>query len=138
MSSKIKALFSDFADHVREEVRSDDNPLVGVDASYDTPTHKYLIVNLKNVKTGSRDLYDAVESFRPGTRLKSTDPIGEGAVCYAVYIPLEGGRVTSHKKRHKKPSEAPLQELMFYVMGLMMVTTGAALTTTAADWAFLF
>lgn len=140
MSNKHRKLWSEFVSYARDHVRDDDNPGLGVTPNY-LPTHKFLLFTLKNVEKGTTKLFRAIEGFRvPGTHLRLTESVDDGPSEYQVRIPL---KVASTRKRRsgrhtKSPDKPNVVNLLALGMCLFGIVAGAAVTTTAADWAFIF
>jgi hypothetical protein len=137
------ALYDDFQDYIVNNCRDRDNATLCLKA-YDmvkqnTDTH--LEVVLENVDNATKQLYDHVESFRHGTKMKTREQIKDGAPVFCIHIPLKDKKGSSSsiwssgssgsKKKNGPPSQ---NVLMLYFIAICILVVFASLKTTVVEW----
>jgi hypothetical protein len=135
----IKAeLYDEFKDFVIG-LRDRSNPRLDLrdfDAAHSGPTH--VKFTLENVDSAVTKLYTGIESFRPGTKMKTEEDLKDGTPVFVVYIPFKNTKKTSKyfsSGGTDFPNTTWLIVYGFLIMLTMMIALGF---TKREDWRFLF
>lgn len=146
--SALKAtIYDQFEDYVSRSVKDESNPDISLQA-FDKlrepgPTH--VSIALQNAKP-TKELFEAIEKFRPGTKVDTEEHIPTGGHVLVAHIPwrTRGGGAGVGKRGVSwggsyDSSGAPDSRILYAYLGLMMLTVGVALFKTSwSDWRFLF
>lgn len=144
LNSALKAtIYDQFQDYVLNTVRDNTNPEITVqdfDKLKDPgPTH--IFIALQNAKP-SKELYENVEKFRPGTKLVTEEDPKTGGHIILACIPWKQASSKQGRRASGWGSSdstgKPDTRVLYAYFALMALTAGVALVKTSwADWRFL-